>query len=69
MTSALFAAFLRSLTMLVLAYATAALAFNTLLLIPSPARSANRSAVRANSGVTMCEYLPTGDIASCTVQH
>ena len=69
MTFALLAAFLRNLIILMLAYATATLVFNAILLIPPPAKSANLAAAGANPDVTVCDYLPTGDIANCAARN
>lgn len=70
MDSALIPALRRNLALFALAFAAAALAFGTVMLTVPPTSEAAVPSV-ADDGlippVTNCEFLPTGDVDSCTV--
>jgi hypothetical protein len=70
MDAALIPALRRDLALFALAFIAAALAFGTVMLTAPPISEAAVPSV-ADDGlippVTNCEFLPTGDVDSCTV--
>jgi hypothetical protein len=70
MDAVLLPALRRNLVLFALAFAAAALAFGMVMLTAPPVSEAAVSSV-ADDGLippaTNCEFLPTGDVNSCTV--
>ncbi|WP_267359215.1 MULTISPECIES: hypothetical protein [unclassified Methylobacterium] len=70
MATALLPALRRNFILFVLAFAAASLAFGTVMLTSPPTSEAAVTTL-TDDGVmepaTNCEFLPTGDINSCTV--
>lgn len=70
MANALLPALQRNFLLFVLAFAAATLAFGTIMLTSPPTSEAAVSAISDDGiipPVTNCEFLPTGDVNSCTV--
>lgn len=70
MASALLPTVQRNFLLFVLAFATAAMAFGTVMLTSPPISEAAVSTLTDDGviqPVTNCEFLPTGDVNSCTV--
>jgi hypothetical protein len=70
MATALLAALQGNFFLFILAFATATLAFGTIMLTSPPTSEAAVSTISDDGvipPVTNCELLPTGDINSCTV--
>jgi hypothetical protein len=70
MAAALLSALQRNFLMFALALAVASLAFGATMLTSPPTSEAAVSAISDDEiiqPVTNCEFLPTGDINSCTV--
>ena len=62
----------RNLVLFAFAFAAASMAFGTVMLTSPPISEAAVSTLTDDgiiSPVTVCEYLPTGDIAECKVRH
>jgi hypothetical protein len=73
MLAGLIPALRRNIPIMALALATAAAIFvmlsNTVALIAQPHRGSYISTPEMIPGISICEYLPSGDISSCTVQN
>lgn len=69
MSAALLSTFRRNLVLFAFAFVAASIAFGTVMLTSPPTSEAAVAEAGKIPGVTICEYLPTGDIASCTVQN
>lgn len=70
MATALLPALRRNFVLFALAFAAATLAFGTVMLTAPPISEAAVSTLTDDGlipPVTNCEFLPTGDINSCTV--
>ncbi|MBE7198303.1 MAG: hypothetical protein INR70_10930 [Parafilimonas terrae] len=70
MASALLPALRRNLLLFALAFGAASLAFGTVMLTAPPTSEAAAAALTDDgivAPVTNCEFLPTGDVNSCTV--
>ena len=59
---------MRIVTLFTAGFAVAAAAFVATMLI-SPPTSVASSASSRTAAVTICEFLPTGDVANCTIQN
>ena len=59
----------RNLLLSAFAFGAATAAFGAIMLTSPPTSEAAGKEAGVIPGVTICEYLPTGDIASCTVQN
>jgi hypothetical protein len=73
MHAGLIPALRRNIPTIVLAFGTAvavaAMISNTAALLAPPHRASFAPSSGTIPGVSICEYLPTGDIASCTAQN
>ncbi|MGH1572683.1 hypothetical protein ACRAWG_20940 [Methylobacterium sp. P31] len=72
MATGLLPALQRNFIVFVLAFSAATLAFGTIMLTSPPTSEAAVSTVSDDGvtpPVTHCEFLPTGDINSCTVHR
>ena len=70
MATALLPALRRNVLLSVLAFAAATMAFGTVMLTSPPTSEAAVSTLTDDgtiAPVTNCEFLPTGDVNSCTV--
>jgi hypothetical protein len=72
MATALLPALRRNLVLFAFAFAAATMAFGTVMLTSPPTSEAAVSDMTDDGIVpppTKCEFLPTGDISSCTVRR
>lgn len=61
---------MRIMTLFTAGFALAAAAFVATMLISPPTSEASINAATSRTeAVTICEYLPTGDVANCTIQN
>ena len=61
---------MRIATLFTAGFALAAAAFvATMLVSPPVTEASDKTAVSRTEAVTICEYLPTGDVANCTIQN
>jgi hypothetical protein len=69
MSAASLPALRRHFTLFAVAFVAATVAFGTIMLTSPPTSEAAVTEAGRIPGVTICEYLPTGDIATWTVQN
>jgi hypothetical protein len=70
MATTLLPALQRNFVLFVLAFAAASVAFGTIMLTSPPTSEAAVSTITDDGviqPITNCEFLPTGDVNSCTV--
>jgi hypothetical protein len=61
---------MRIATLFTAGFALAASAFvATMLVSPPTSNAAVKAPIARTEAVTICEYLPTGDVANCTIQN
>lgn len=61
---------MRIVTLFTAGFLLATAAFVATMLVSPPTSVASSAAAAASrEAITLCEFLPTGDIASCTIQN
>ena len=61
---------MRIATLFTAGFALAAAAFVATMLVSPPTTEASvKTPASRTEAVTICEYLPTGDVANCTIQN
>jgi hypothetical protein len=61
---------MRIVTLFTAGFALAAIAFVAIMLVSPPTSVASSaSAPSRMDSITICEFLPTGDVAHCTIQN